>query len=119
MSGKIEVIHIGEGEKGVELSMPVGLSIHSDDTIMDIKRKIALTRKNITVDELYLFGKIKKKEYPENIFTRFTAKNLRSTSSIPSTCITLSLTSLGKLSATGQFGVVNVIFIFAKLSFST
>ena len=37
----------------------------------------------------------------------------RSTSSMPSTCIALSLTSWGKLSATGQFGEVKVIIILA------
>ena len=41
--------------------------------------------------------------------------NCKSTSSISSTCIAPSLTSLGKLSATGQFGVVNVILISAFL----
>ena len=34
---------------------------------------------------------------------------------MPSTCIALSLTSWGKLSATGQFGEVKVIIILAKI----
>ena len=85
MSDKIEVIHIGYDEKKeIRLAMSNGLSIQADDTIMDIKRKIALTHRNdITVDEIYLFGKIKKKEDPEKIFTLFTTKNLRPSSSIP------------------------------------
>jgi hypothetical protein len=84
MSDKIQVIHVGV-ENDVPLVIgPGGFSIHADDTIMDIKRKIALSDPNdIGVDEIYLFGKIKKKEDPEKLFTLFTAKNLRPTPSIP------------------------------------
>ena len=42
----------------------------------------------------------------------------KSTSLMPSTCIALSLTSLGKLSATGQLGEVKVIIILALDSFT-
>ena len=44
--------------------------------------------------------------------------NSRSTSLTSLRSIILSLTSFGKLSATGQFGVVNVIFILTLLFFS-
>ena len=84
MSDKIEVRHVGLEVEPIPLIMPEMFSIRADDTIMDIKRKIALTHNNdITVDEIYLFGKIKKKEDPEKIFTLFTTKNLRPSSSIP------------------------------------
>ena len=83
MSDKIQVMHVGVGDKAALLSMPEKFSIRADDTIMDIKRKIALVDKTITVDEIYLYGKIKKKEDPENIFTLFTEKTLRSAPSIP------------------------------------
>ena len=66
MSDKIQVIHV----KGDPLDEPMNtgklttaFSVHADDTIMDIKRKIALSDPNdIGVDEIYLFGRIKKKE---------------------------------------------------------
>ena len=100
MSDKIQVIHV----KGDHLDEPMktgdlttAFSIHADDTIMDIKRKIALTDPNdIGVDEIYLFGRIKKKEDPEKVFTLFTAKNLRTTASIPYSDITILENNYGK-----------------------
>ena len=51
-----------------------------------------------------------------SLFQGGSQTNSRSTSSIPSTCMAPSFTSFGKLSATGQFGVVKVILMMANFS---
>jgi len=95
MSDKIQVMHVIGKTEG-ELTMPDGLSIRDDDTIMDIKRKIALTLDNISVDEIYLFGKIEKREDPEKIFTLLTSKNISLTRTIPYSDITILYKNYGK-----------------------
>ena len=71
MSDEIKVMLIGAGNP--DYITPY-VPIYYDDTIMDIKEKIAKNISNTSVEQIYLFGKIEKKVNPEIIFEKLIKK---------------------------------------------
>ena len=63
---KIKLLHCKGPEKKDCLEYPNDIDIYYDDTINDIKRKIIMNANlNVTIDEIYLFGKFKNNIHPD------------------------------------------------------
>ena len=73
---KIKLLHCKGPEKKDCLEYPNDIDIYYDDTINDIKRKIIMNANlNVTIDEIYLFGRFKNNIHPDDIFDTLIKKS--------------------------------------------